>query len=123
MNGRSITGQIAHHTGVAAEHQVARHYLRAGLQIVARRWRGRGGEIDLIARSDRGYVFIEVKASRDLARAALALSARQMRRLTMAAEEFVAGLSEGFGAELRFDVALVDRQGRVDILENASFDF
>lgn len=122
MNGRAITGQSAHYAGIAAEGQVARHYLRAGLEIIARRWRGKGGEIDLIARSADRYVFIEVKASRDFASAAARLSLRQMRRLAVAAEEFLGGVAGGLSNELRFDVALVDRQGRVDILENALVD-
>ena len=119
---RQFRGQSAHHAGLAAEGQVLRHYLRAGLSIVARRWRGQGGEIDLIAREGDRYVFIEVKAGRDLAGAAARLSLRQMHRLAAAAEEFLGGVAGGLGNDLRFDVALVDRQGRVDIMENALVD-
>lgn len=120
---RQYRGQLAHATGLAAEGQVLRHYLRAGLDIVAQRWRGQGAEIDLIARDGDRYVFIEVKAARSLATAATRLSMRQMRRLAAAAEEFLCGVSGGLGNELRFDVALVDRQGRIDIVENALIDF
>lgn len=123
MRSDRISGQSAYHAGRAAEGQVARHYLRAGLEVVARRWRGQGGEIDLIARSGDRYVFIEVKASRDFASAAASLSLRQMRRLAAAAEEFLAGVAGGLSNELRFDVALVDRSGRIDILENALTEF
>lgn len=119
---RQFRGQCAQHAGLAAEGQVLRHYLQAGLAIVAQRWRGQGGEIDLIARDGDRYVFIEVKAGRDLARAAGRLSLRQMRRLAAAAEEFLGGVAGGLGNDLRFDVALVDRQGRIDILENALID-
>jgi len=119
---RRDKGLVAHAAGLAAEAQVLRHYLRAGLSVVARRWRGTGGEIDLIVRDADRYVFIEVKSSGALDVAAGRLSLRQMRRLASAAEEFLAGVAGGFGNELRFDVALVDRQGRVDILENALID-
>lgn len=122
MQHRFRQGQGAYHSGAAAEAQVLRHYLRAGLSVIAQRWRGKGGEIDLIARQGERYVFVEVKASRDLATAATRLSLRQMRRLAAAAEEFLGTVTGGLGNDLRFDVALVDGQGRIDILENALVD-
>jgi putative endonuclease len=122
MRYRQQRGQGAHLSGMAAEAQVLRHYLRAGLAVIAQRWRGRGGEIDLIARQGERYVFVEVKASHDLATAASRLSLRQMRRLALSAEEFLGTVAGGLGNDLRFDVALVDRQGRIDILENALID-
>ena len=54
-------GQIAHHSGEAAEQQVARHYERLGYEILSQRWRGAGGEIDLIVRNPETVVFVEVK--------------------------------------------------------------
>lgn len=119
----SIAGTSRHVAGLAAEAQVARHYLGAGLQILARRWRGRAGEIDIIARtadgSAQGLVFIEVKKSRDLSTAALRLTRAQMARLATAAEEYLGSLVDGGAMSVRFDVALVDRHGRLDIIENA----
>ena len=64
-------------------------------------------------------IFVEVKKSRDFARAAESLSYRQMQRILGAAEEFVAGEPKGLLTEMRFDVALVDAVGRIEILENA----
>lgn len=119
---RSAAGTLAHQTGLVAEAGVKRHYLRAGLQIIAQRWRGGGGEIDLIALDAGGYVFVEVKAARDLARAAERLSARQVGRLCAAAQAFLCGVAGGLSAPMRFDVALVDRTGRIEILENAIFE-
>jgi putative endonuclease len=119
---RSRAGQAAFFAGTAAEAQVLRHYQRAGLTVVAQRWRGKGGEIDLIARDGDRYVFVEVKAARDLATAACRVSPRQIRRLAAAAEEFLGTAPDGLGCDLRFDVALVDGQGRIDVLENALID-
>jgi putative endonuclease len=118
---RSAAGAVAFATGVAAEAGVLRHYMRAGLSVVARRWRGQGGEIDLIARDADGYVFVEVKAARTLAAAADRLTQRQMRRIAAAAEEFLCGVAGGLGNGMRFDVALVDGQGRIEVRENAIF--
>ncbi|MGB8623599.1 MAG: YraN family protein [Paracoccaceae bacterium] len=114
-----MSGSVSYHSGLVAEDSVARDYARRGLSIAGRRWRGRGGEIDLIARDGDGLVFIEVKKSRDFTRAAQRVSNRQMERVMMAATEFVADEPRGQLTEMRFDVALVDGLGRIEILENA----
>jgi len=114
-----MSGLVSYHAGLAAEDAVARHYERAGTPIAATRWRGRGGEIDLIARDGAGLVFIEVKKAATHAAAAARLSARQMGRIHAAASEFLAGEPEGQNTESRFDVALVDSYGRIEIVPNA----
>lgn len=40
-----------------------RHLLAMGWDVVARNWRGRGGEVDLIAWHESWLVFVEVKTS------------------------------------------------------------
>ena len=119
QSAKHVTGQVAHHAGAAAEEQVARAYEDRGLRVAQRRWRGAGGEVDLILRDGAALVFVEVKKSRTFDTAALRLSPRQMRRLCAAAEEFVAGEPAGALTEMRFDVALVDAEGRCRIVENA----
>ncbi|WP_054002969.1 YraN family protein [Shimia sp. SK013] len=104
---------------MAAEAAVARAYEAAGMVILRRRWRGRGGEIDLIVRNGAEIIFVEVKKSRDFARASEQLRPRQMARLMRAGEEFVGGEPAGLLTPMRFDVALMDDQGRIQILENA----
>lgn len=116
---RHARGKLAYHAGQAAEQQVAQVYLRRGFAVVAQRWRGRAGEIDLILRDDCGLLFVEVKQARDFDRAAHSLSQRQIARLYGAAEEFLAGEPTGALTELRFDVALVNGQGQMQIIENA----
>jgi len=116
---RADRGRTAYHAGQAAEGSVARIYERGGRPIVARRWRGMGGEIDLVARDGAEVIFIEVKCSSTHARAAERLGPRQMARIYAAAGEFLAGEPLGQLTPARFDVALVDGQGRVEILENA----
>lgn len=118
---RVLRGRMAHHAGDAAEQQIAQDYERRGFAIAARRWRGSAGEIDLITRDGDGLVFVEVKKSRDFARAAEHLSPRQMQRISDTAAEFLAGEPDGQMTNVRFDVALVDSVGRYQILENAFF--
>jgi putative endonuclease len=117
--GAEMGGSMGYHSGLAAECAVERHYLHAGHVIAARRWRGGGGEIDLIARDAEGLVFIEVKKSRSFARAAERLSQRQMARIYASASEFLADEPDGQNSAARFDVALVDQTGRIEIIENA----
>lgn len=114
-----MSGTVCYHAGIAAEESVAAHYRRRGADIAQRRWRGRAGEVDLIARDGDMVVFVEVKKSRSFARAAERISRRQMERIMGAACEFVAGEPKGQLTDMRFDVALVDAQGRIEILENA----
>jgi len=114
-----MTGQTGYYAGLAAEEAVARHYARAGHATLARRWRGKGGELDLIAERDGQTIFVEVKKSRSFAAAAARLSARQIARLQSAALEFLGTLPGGLISEMRFDVACVDALGRIEVTENA----
>jgi putative endonuclease len=114
-----VSGEVSYRTGLAAEDRVAAHYSLEGVSVIHRRWRGRGGEIDLILREGGVLVFVEVKAAASHARAAERLSSSQAMRVMRAAEEYVGGEPSGALTEMRFDVALVDRTGRVSVIENA----
>jgi putative endonuclease len=114
-----VSGAVSYHAGLSAEDQVAQHYERSGRAICARRWRGSAGEIDLIARNGDSVIFIEVKHSATHALAAEHLTPRQMARIYATASEFLAGEPAGQMTESRFDVALVDGTGQIEILANA----
>jgi putative endonuclease len=114
-----MSGARSYYAGLAAEDQVAQLYARSGSEVCARRWRGSAGEIDLIARKGAEVIFIEVKQSKTHALAAEHLTPRQMARIYASASEFLANEPAGQLTESRFDVALVDAAGQIDILENA----
>ncbi len=114
-----MSGARSYHAGLAAESAVERHYGRAGLAVAARRWRGVGGEIDLVLRDGAALVFVEVKQAVSHAAAAWRVTERQMARVMAAATEFVAGEPRALDTEMRFDVALVDGCGHIDVIENA----
>jgi putative endonuclease len=114
-----MTGWVSERAGRVAEASVARHYERSGRAIAAARWRSEAGEIDLIARDGAEVIFIEVKQSRTHAAAAERLSARQQARIHASASLFLAHEPGGLGTPSRFDVALVDAEGRIEIIENA----
>lgn len=113
-----MSGSVSYHAGLAAEQQVAQFYERAGKVIVARRWRGQAGEIDLIARDGDKIIFIEVKHSRTHAAAAEHISPRQIHRIYQTATEFVENEPKGQLTDVQLDAALVDGQGKIQILEN-----
>ena len=114
-----MRSRINYHAGLAAEDIVARSYAARGCAEAARRWRGQGGEIDLIVRDGDAVVFVEVKKSRTHAQAVQRVTRRQMDRICMAASEFVGGEPRGSLTPMRFDVATVDGAGRVTVVPNA----
>ena len=116
---RSARGRAGHFAGHATEDAVARDYEGRGYPVLRRNWRGKGGEIDLIAQDGAGLVFIEVKQSRNFDAAVARLSARQIARLQAAAEEFLGTQPRGLLTDMRFDVALVDGRGDLRVIENA----
>ena len=116
---RRQRGRTAWLSGAMAEDQVASLYQGQGYGLVAKRWRGKGGEIDLILRQGDCHVFVEVKKSASHHMAALRLDRRQMDRICMAASEFCGSLPTGQRSEMRFDLAMVDSVGRIEVIENA----
>lgn len=92
------------------------------MTVLARRWRGKAGEIDLICRDGACLIFVEVKQAATLDEAAQRLGRTQQGRIMQAALEYCESHGHSPLPELRFDAALVDRQGRVQILERAFED-
>jgi putative endonuclease len=80
-----------------------------GWHILARDWRCRSGEIDILARRGKVLAVIEVKSRGDTEAAAEALLPRQRRRITRAAEAFLLSRPDLAGLDLRFDLMLVAR--------------
>ncbi|WP_170573916.1 YraN family protein [Ruegeria atlantica] len=119
MTARSVRSSVSYYAGQAAEQQVAVDYERRGFSIAHRRWSGSGGEIDLIARNADGIVFIEVKKSASFDMAAARISQRQMARICASAAQFLENEPDGQLTNVRFDAALVDATGAVQIIENA----
>ena len=95
--------------------RLARKYLEGeGLRIVTANFRGKRGEIDLIAREGDCLVFCEVKyrAAREFGLPEEAVTAAKQHTLRAVAEEFLARHRLRDQA-CRFDVVSVLREGRV----------
>jgi putative endonuclease len=105
--------------GAAGEELAAEWYRRAGYQIVARNWRCREGELDLVVRGHGVVVFCEVK-TRSSARfgvPAEAVTPAKQRRIRALAIQFLRQHPQR-SKGIRFDVAAVlDRE--IDVLEGA----
>ena len=106
-------------TGLSAEVAVVQRYRAAGAELLAERMRNAGGEIDLIFRQGAEIIFVEVKARKSHDKAALSLGQAQMARIMTAAEIWLDECGLGTNHPCRFDLALVDGQGAVEVIENA----
>ena len=118
-NQRSLQGKCNHFAGLMAEDCVARLYNSLGGQELARRWRGRAGEIDLVFKQGEQFVFVEVKKARDFEQAAQQLTPRQSQRIYQTGSEYLAGCPLGQNSDVRFDLALVNDFGDVEVIANA----
>jgi putative endonuclease len=107
--------------GAEGEERTAAWYRAAGYTIVARNWRCREGEIDLICTYGRTLVICEVKTRSSLAygHPAEAVTPAKQRKLRTLARLWLAGQTPPVRAdEIRFDVAAV-LPGEVDVIESA----
>ena len=108
--------------GQAWEKLAARELAREGYEIVARNYRTKAGEIDLVARDGRTLCFVEVKGRRSVAygTAAEAVDREKQRRIWNAAQLYLQ--RERVRPACRFDVVTIDASGekpRVEILRAA----
>ncbi len=85
-----------------------------GYRILARRYKGLGGEIDLIARRGGTVVFVEVKARGTLGEALNAVTQLQRERIQASAAGFLAAHPVYVNCDVRFDVIAV-RAGRFPV--------
>ena len=108
--------------GASGEELAAHWYTAAGYRVLARNWRCREGELDLIASRGGLAVFCEVKTRRDVrfGLPAEAVTPAKQRRLRRLALRWLAERPPGEARfpELRFDVAcIVARPGSPPALE------
>lgn len=91
--------------------ELARHHLEAkGYRVVATNYRCRWGEIDLIARDGREWVFVEVRTRRNSAYGGPeeSLTQSKARHLTLAAQDFLAQHDEaGADPDWRIDLVAI----------------
>ncbi|MEM9614186.1 MAG: YraN family protein [Actinomycetota bacterium] len=104
--------------GRRGEDAAAAWYRRRGYRIVARNWRVRAGEIDLICARGDLVAFVEVKTrfSDRYGRGVEAVGWRKRQRLRGLAVHWLQTTGGGYD-DVRFDVVEVDGAGRVEVYE------
>jgi putative endonuclease len=104
--------------GKLGEDLACRELVRRGYAIVARRYRQRRGEIDIVARDGKTIVFVEVKARKGhgFGEAAEAVTASKRRR--------IAALALGYMTQhhlvncaCRFDVVSIHFEGSAPVVQ------
>jgi putative endonuclease len=99
--------------GRYGEELAAQHLVGSGMSVLARNWRCRQGELDLVARDRDGtVVFVEVKtrAGTGFGQPAEAVGRVKARRLRVLACAWLLANPQPGGPELRFDVVSVVRR-------------
>ncbi|MDR3352008.1 MAG: YraN family protein [Zoogloeaceae bacterium] len=94
--------------GARAEALAADFLIERGMKILARNYRVKGGEIDLVAREGRVTVFVEVRLRRSarFGGAGASITEAKRRRLLLAARHWLATHGD---TPCRFDCILLNR--------------
>lgn len=95
--------------GRRGEDAAAAYLERVGLTIEARNWRSSAGEIDIIARDDAEFVFVEVKTRRSerAGTAEEAVSAAKQKRIARLAAAYLRSVGAPEDTQARFDVVAI----------------
>lgn len=111
--------RIAYVYGIQGEN-IATLWLRVRLYtILDRNYRIRDGEIDIVAKRGRTIAFVEVKARGDLEEAAIAITPQKLRRISRAANRWVATHPWAMDYTLRGDAIFIAPGKLPRHLENA----
>jgi putative endonuclease len=109
--------------GKTGEDLACEELLRRGYVVLARRYRRRGGEIDIVARDGTTIVFVEVKTrdSREFGDGADAITGLKRLRISQIAGDYLARHG-GSDVPCRFDVVAIGLgtgQPVVELYQNA----
>jgi putative endonuclease len=113
------------HLGELGETLACAELESQGYAILARRWRGRHGEIDIVAEDGDTLVFVEVrmKASAEFGTAAESVTRGKQRRVARMALEYLL-VNRIHDRPCRFDVVaidVIDNVPRISLIR-AAFD-
>jgi putative endonuclease len=111
--------------GKSGEELACSELQRRGYEILARRYRTRFGEIDIVARSNHTIVFIEVKtrAGTDFGGGAAAVTPWKQRRIAQMAVDYLSR-NALHDQPCRFDVVTIDMKdsGPETVVYEHAFD-
>ncbi len=109
--------------GKIGENLACEELERRGYEILARRYRHGGAEIDIVARDDATLVFVEVKAreGREFGGGAEAVTSYKRRRIVVAAMDYLVR-NKVRECPCRFDVVSIqftDGEPKLEVFQNA----
>jgi len=105
--GTKRKARTSHAKGKLAETSAEIFLRHKGYSILARRFKTRSGEIDLVARRGDRVAFVEVKLRHTLDDAAEAVTPRLRKRVRQAAELWLQDHEDDLALEPGFDVVLM----------------
>ncbi len=109
--------------GQRGEALAERHLKKLGYRILERNYRNKLGEIDLIARDNGAFVFVEVKTRRSdrYGSPRLAITPHKQKKLSITALSYLKQ-NRQIASKARFDVVLINAAGdtpEIEIIQNA----
>jgi putative endonuclease len=106
MNRNSVS------LGKEGENRAAEELQTSGMSIIARNFRSRQGEIDIIALDGETLVFVEVKAYSKFGfeNLAYSISPKKQRRIIETAKYFLSINRQYYGRAIRFDVIFIGNE-------------
>ena len=97
-------GKLSYRRGLKAERWAGWLMRAKGYTILHRRYKVRGGEIDLICRKRETIVFLEVKYRAEMEDALHSITPRNQSRIVTAATHFMASYNHTPVSTYRFDI-------------------
>lgn len=107
--------------GRDTENLALEHLQSAGLELVARNFRCRWGELDLIVWDGPILVFVEVRYRQDarFGGAAESVNVHKQRKLIKAAQLFLQQHPQWLDKSARFDIVAIEEPARIEWIKNA----
>ena len=118
---RSQRYKISEKKGRRAEFIILVIYMAQGFWPLARRYKTRYGEIDLIMRRGSVICFIEVKYRQDPLSHDVPITKAQWQRLTDTAQQFLSHYDKKARLQARFDLAYLSPFLSVKLIKNILF--
>ena len=110
-------------TGNAGEEKASQYLIQKGYSIIARNFRTKGGEVDIIAVKDNVVVFVEVKSLPNGTPELLQteLNRRKLQRIVKSSKCFLLKHRQYSNSYVRYDVMVIDMPGYPEVyhIENA----
>ena len=110
--------------GKKGEELAAEMLTGKGYEVIARNWRFRNAEIDIIAKKNKTVVFVEVKTRKSfyLSEPSFTVNKAKQKLLIGAADAFIK--QKNLDAEARFDIVSIvfnQEQKKIEHLEDAFY--